>query len=274
MSHVLTVTSTIPEGAEGRDDNPFNPLARATNKLLRDGDPMQKISLCYLDAQDSPGLFPLRWFGVFIHSYGGRLILFPGFAEPFTFMFRSQGQGRPNTKPFSTDHLSLEADMKSWHITSTGSREHEGTFPTHDVGSGRYFWCGISVAGFDRLREVKKEVVTQANVPETDGRRRTDNVLAARDKLVFNTLQLNAEAKRRFTPGFLHFALVVGPCGFPNYSGFLFPNADTLPYVSPKFPPLNDTPVRGHRLNIPPFDVEIISAWLPGTLSVPFLFTS
>jgi len=102
------------------------------------------------------------------------------------------------------------------------------------VGSGRYLWCGISVAGFDRLREVKKQVVTSANVPETDGKRRLDNFIAARKHLVFNTLQLNAEAKNLFDPGFLHFALVVGPCGFPDYTESLFRIPDTALYVTPQ----------------------------------------
>lgn len=274
MADLLTVTSTLPEGAEGIDDDPFNPLARAANKLLTEGDPIQKISPCYFEAQDSPELFPLRWFGVFIHSHGGRLVFFPGFAERYTFVFRSQGKGRPRARPFVADHLSLDADMKTWHITSLNSRRHEGTFPTLDVSSGRYLWCGISVAGFERLREVKRQVSTSATAPETDSRRRTDNFLAAREQLVFNTLRLNTEAKHRFVPGFPHFALVVGPSGFPDYRESLFRIPDTAPYVTPKLPPLTDMPVRSHRVNIPPFDIEIISAWLPGTLTVPFLFTS
>src|SRR5882762_8159912 len=117
MADYLTVTSTLPEGAEGRDDDPFNPLARAANKLLTVGDPIKKISPCYCDTQDSPGLFPLRWFGVFVHSFGGRLILFPGFSEPYKFLFRSKGSSSPVVKTFDTDHITLESDMRTWHVT-------------------------------------------------------------------------------------------------------------------------------------------------------------
>jgi hypothetical protein len=274
MADDLTICSTVPEGAKGTDDDPFNPLARAANKLVTDGDPIRKISACYFDAQDSTGPFPLRWFGVFVHSFGERLILFPGLAEPYTFLLRSKGNGQPQTKPFKTDHITLESDMKTWHVTGLRSKTHAGAFPTADVGSGRYLWCGISVSGFNQLREVKQRTVLKAPVPETDGKRRADVFTRAREGLIFNTLQLNARARRRFTPGFLHFTVVVGLCGFPDYKESFHRTPDAAPYVTPPLPVLTDMAMRSHRVSIPPFDIEIITSWLPGRLNVPILFTS
>jgi hypothetical protein len=232
------------------------------------------MSACYFDAQDSTGPFPLRWFGVFVHSFGERLILFPGLAEPYTFLLRSKGNGQPQTKPFKTDHITLESDMKTWHVTGLRSKTHAGAFPTADVGSGRYLWCGISVSGFNQLREVKQRTVLKAPVPETDGKRRADVFTRAREGLIFNTLQLNARARRRFTPGFLHFTVVVGLCGFPDYKESFHRTPDAAPYVTPPLPVLTDMAMRSHRVSIPPFDIEIITSWLPGRLNVPILFTS
>jgi hypothetical protein len=197
-----------------------------------------------------------------------------GFAQRQTVLSRSLGTAIPNSRPFTSDHISLEPDLRTWHLTAPQSQDHEGRFPTIDLGEGRRLWCGISVARFDDLREVRKEVVVEAPVPMVDAQRRINNFVTAREQLVFNTLQLNAMARHRFVPGFLHFTLVVGPCGFPKYSGPEFRLPNSSPQVRPPFSKLTDVPLRSHRVNIPPFDVEDIVSWLPGTLSVPVMFTT
>ena len=179
----------------------------------------------------------------------------------------------------SQDHLRPflgETSKLFRHITNPRSLHHQGSFRTADLGSGRHLWFGMSLNSFDVLREVKSETVMGGNVPESDAKRRSDILIQARSGLKFPCIKLEPDAQDLFEPGFPHLSLIVGPCGFRSYGGEQLGFPHRSPYVIPplpnKIPPL---PLRSHRVSLASaLDIEIVSSWLPGRLTVPISFTS
>lgn len=264
------------EGSPGIDDDPNNPLARGLDRLIRDGQPFGKISLCFLDPATHPGLHEAKWVGVFVLSAGEQLIYFPGFGNQYQQLQISRHRGRIQDRRFHMDHITLEKSLVRWHITSPKSLHHQGSFGTADLGSGRHLWFGMSLNTFDVLREVKSETVIGGNVPESDAKRRLDILMQARSGLKFPCIKLDPDAQDLFKPGFPHLSLIVGPCGFQSYEGEQLGFPYGSPYVIPPLPnTIPPLPLRSHRVSLASaLDIEIVSSWLPGRLTVPISFTS
>jgi hypothetical protein len=79
----------------------------------------------------------------------------------------------------------------------------------------------------------------------------------------------------RFQEGFLHFAFIAGPKGFPLYQGHKLGLPFRSPFLSKLLPEaLERLPARAHRLSLgSKIDIQLVSMWLPGSLRVPFSFT-
>lgn len=270
----LNTTWDFAEGSPGVDDDPNNPLARGLDRLIRDGKPLGKILLCFLDPGTGPGIHEVKWVGVFVFSAGDQLIYFPGFGNQYQQLQISRHRGRKQDRRFNMDHITLEKSLERWHITSPRSLHHEGTFGTADLGSGRHLWFGMSLNSFDVLREVKSDTVIGGNVPESDAKRRVDMLIQARSGLKFPCIKLNPDAQDLFKPGFPHLSLIVGPCGFRYYEGEQLGFPHGAPYVIPPLPnTLLHLPLRFQRASLSPkLDIQIISSWLPGKLTVPIAF--
>jgi hypothetical protein len=97
----------------GLDDAIDNPLARVTDRLFRLGRPFSRLTKGFFVGPD--GI--CRWLGIFVHSAGDRLLFFPGFAEPQSYVRAYTGDVPRWNQLFQIDHLSLEPDRQSWHIT-------------------------------------------------------------------------------------------------------------------------------------------------------------
>lgn len=268
----LKLTCTMPPGVPGTDTSPANPLARALRQLLRDGRPFNRVSSCFFN--DERGA--VRWLGVFVHSAGDRVIFFPGLSMNADHIhgFRSEEE-KWKMQPFAFDHLSLESDMRTWHVTSTDSKDHLGRPTTLPLGEGRVLWFGMSVADSNALQIVNRETVITAEVPEGDGRRRMDVLVKAREGMDFPMVSLNTEHPGPPGIGFLHFSVFVGPTGFANYPG---PELG-FPFGSPFLAaPLQNEifglPLRSHRFALTDeMDIQITCTRLPGRLNTPVTFT-
>src|ERR1019366_7445998 len=95
-----------------------------------------------------------------------------------------------------------------------------------------------------------------------------------RDGVVFNTLLFN-QIGRPSVPGFGHFSVIVGPCGFTSYGGEKLGLPFASPFVTPGLRDLTNVYLRTHRLRLDPHvDIEIITAILPGRVNVPVALTS
>lgn len=275
--HTITVHWKLEHGSEGVDDDPFNPLARATKKLLVDGSPQPAISLCFFD----PGLdedrgHKIRWVGAFVLSAGNQLIFFPGFASQHLRFSVCRNNQKREDYQFPVDHITLEKQFIPWHISGVGPRDHLRSFRTRSLGEGRVLWAGISVSNFDVLREVKKETLTYITVPEADSERRGKLFLDARQVQKYPCLTLHPEALSRFNPGFLHLSLIVGPSGFHETQGdhLALPSNSSF-LKNPLSEQLRSMPMQSQKLSLNPrIDLEILALWLPGTLSVPIELTS
>lgn len=262
----------MPAGRPGRDDSPDNPIARALNKLLREGQPFHRLNHCYF----SDGTDDLRWLGVLVHSAGDRVLFFPGFAETQTRIQGYQNDREVWNQPFVFDHASLERDRRSWHATSPRSTEHLGSPKTLEIGQGRVFWFGLSVKSSAVLRAVLESTTATAYVPQSDSRRRADVLGAAREGAEFPIMALNTEHPTNDQEYFLHFAFVVGPAGFPEYPGPELGAPFGSPFLCSPLPnPIVNVPIRLHRVALSDtVEVQVSCVALPGALTVPATVTS
>ncbi len=273
------ITWSHSAGSDGVDKDSSNPLARALDRLLTDGQRFRRLSLCFLDPNtDRSSRKGHKWIGAFVLSDNSRLIFFPGFRHQYDSVTLSQGKPDREKHAFTIDHITLEPTRNRWHVTSPSSKKHlpgRRGFPAADLGSGRRLWFGMSVSDFDGLREVKREIVVCGKVPPSDATARLEVFMQARKGLKFPCLKLSRDAQRRFNPGFLHLSVIVGPRRFESYVGDKLPFPDGVPYVAPPLPGvLPRIPVRSHRMSLPPeLDLELITAWLPGRINVPVVLT-
>ena len=268
----IRLTWTMPVGLAGSDASPANPLARALRQLLREGRPFSRLCQCFFrDAQGT-----VRWLGVFVHSAGDRVIFFPGFADTMDKIHGFRSETQMWKQSFAFDHATLESDLQTWHVTSKDSQDHLGRPATLAIGEGRVLWFGLTRANASALRVVHQETVITADVPPSDSRRRMDVFSAAREGAAFPMLTFNAEHTTPASRGLCHFAVYVGPKGFPDYVGadLGFPHESPF-MVEPLPSEMTRLPLRSHRVALSDvLDMQITAVLLPGQLNVPASFTS
>ena len=217
--HIITLTQELEMGTKGVDEDPFNPLCRAFRVLLEDGRPMKRAALCFFDPNEGKGYGnDVRWFGVFVHSSGGRLLFFPGLANQER-GYELAGKRSLSDKGFITDHVTMDRGFQEIHVTNKNSHGHVSVGKPGNLGEGRYFWFGMSVQGLGRLRQLKRLTRIQVPVPATDSNRRIHALQDARghyDKVSVSDLcmKLAPGSRKRFSTGFLYVAVIVGPPGF------------------------------------------------------------
>lgn len=275
--HEIELSWHLEGGLPGTDNDPDNPFSRAARSPLADGRPQSNLSLCFYndaEADGSEGKPNLRWFGAFILSSKGHLIFFPGFNFNPTWVEVAKGR-RQKRYGIQIDHITLEKNLDRWHYTSPGSDHHLGSGLTTDLGENRFLWFGLSIVDSSVLRVVREKTVFRVKVPSSDTKRRTNVFMTSREGAVFNIISLHPDAKYSFDTGFLHFGLIVGPLGFPEYSGPNFGIPFGSPFVTKALPsPLINIPLRLHRVSIGSrVDIEIVVLWLPGSLKERVTFT-
>ena len=258
-------------GQEGTDSAEGHPLRRALDILLTEGKPFSRLNLVFLLGDD--GI--MRWLGALTETRGGRVSFFPGFEQHLgrTEVQRGSG-GVPWVVGF--DHLTLEADRRTWHTTSPGREEHQGGPSTIDLGEGRVLWFAMSVEDTSVLRTLRQWTSIRLNVPSTDATRRLETFNAARQDAQFSILTPPPKSQNSDeSPSFLHLAFVVGPSGFPHYVGSELRFPVGSPYIVGGFP------TQEHALHLRTVrarlsdktDVEIIACRLPAKMRVPVFFS-
>src|SRR5262249_55452742 len=148
----LKLTFQMPNGLPGQDDDPKNPVSRALTSLMRDSTLLPTFTQAFL-IDETEGQ-PWRWLGIFVRSAGDRILFFPGFKDDIDRVRGSRGEQLKFDRQFRIDHLSLEKDRESWHITTGRSKDHQGGPPATDLGGGRVLWFGMSLASTEVMREV------------------------------------------------------------------------------------------------------------------------
>lgn len=273
---MLSFTWSMDIGAEGLDDGPDNPFSRALERLLRTGKPFEKLSLCFCALPDTPaGTASIRWLGTFAFSSGERVLFFPGFASQPAAAAGVRGAARMWKTDRPIDHLSLERDKGRWHATTPRSRDQFGGPGVLDLGNDRCLWFGFSVADPAFLRPAQKLTLVKADVPGIDAARRTEEFRRAREATSFPVVTPNP-ATRIDGLGYIHFSVIVGPVGFPEYAGTEHGFPRHAPFLAEPMPErLDGLAVASFRSELAPFcDLWVTVMRLPGRLTVPWLFTS
>ena len=278
----LILTQQLDIGVEGIDEDSFNPLSRAFKLLLENGKPMRRAALCFFDPNEGHGYGnDIKWFGVFVHSSGGRLLFFPGLANQER-GYTLAGNRNRSDNDFVTDHVTMDREFREIHATNKNPPGHICLGKPGNLGEGRYFWFGMSVQGLGRLRQLKRTTRIQVPVPPTDSNRRIHNIQDARghyDEVSISDLcmKLAPGSRERFSTGFLYVAVIVGPPGFKKdhcvTSPLGLPFGD--PYVSPPLhKELRQVPLRSHNIQLSDeFDLQLVTMQLPGKLGVPISFS-
>jgi hypothetical protein len=266
--YTVRIEFSSPVGELGVDDDRGNPLSRALDTILRTGKPIKKLAHCFFVDQTTGGEH-WRWIGIFVLSVAGSVIYFPGYSRTFD-EFVIVLKGRRDDYGFHPDHMTLENDFKSLHLTSTQSKEHSRKpLPTLDLGVGRRLWFGMSVNP-NELRELRAQTVAEAECPKSDSERRVKSFMDAREGQIFLGVCLDPRTVVGRVPGFLHVSVVVGPLGFPDYYGPELGIPYGSPFLAEEPPPLHrlsDLPCRLHRLALgDKVELQLTSVWLPGRL--------
>jgi hypothetical protein len=265
--------------AEGVDDDLANPLSRSVQQLIEEGKPIKRLSLCYCTEVDGipadTNSAVLYWMGVFILSAAGRILFFPGFAVTADHLLSYKGTKIVHDDVFNVDHLTIEKNFKSWHITSLKSKKHVGNFKTLNLDHRLFLWFGLSFSNMSVLRRVKKDTVISVKAPSSDSKRRIDNFMKSREGAIFQIVKFHPEARSYSKDGFFHIVFIISTKGAPDYRGneFAFPYGS--PFLSQPVPKeLKKIPTRSHRVSLSPeTDIQIIAMRLPGSLTSPIVLT-
>jgi hypothetical protein len=272
----LRFSWTMDLGTDGVDAEPSNPFARAMDRLLKEGQPIKNISLCFLNLPVSQhDAAALRWLGVFVYSAGDRLLFFPGYADVPTKIVGFRGRSKMHDADKTTDHLSLERDKKSWHATSPDSKRHFGGPKPLDLGNGCVLWFGMSFPNRDAMRGVKKTTNVSSSVPSADTRRRTQVFEMARHNNAFPIVSVNTEHAYDPKPGFYHVSIIVGPPGFPLYTGCEHGYPRGSPFLIDPLPDALQVPISVYKLNMDTYcKLQITLMRLPGRIASSLALTS
>lgn len=217
----------------------------------------------------------VRWLGIFVHSAGDRVLFFPGDAAPNTHVRAVEHNSDRWNQPFKIDHLSLEPDWQSWHLTSPQSRDHLGKLATEKLDSERTFWFAMSVAA-DNLRLARNTTRVVADTPTGDTNRRTAVFQQSRKGAIFQMMTLHTDHQKIPTNGFLHFSVVVGPPGFPVGNGDVLGLPHGGPFLArPQLSQGVKVPLRLYRLALSEsVELEITVSAHAGPLSTNVVYSS
>lgn len=224
----LRVSWTMEAGLDGIDDDGLNPFNRSVQRLVRNGQPIDKTGLVLINC-GTESCPDIRWFGVFSCTAGGHLSFFPGYASLPDECASYRGKsamfqiGRP------IDHVTLEPNRRKWHATTQGSARHFGGPTTLPLGDDRVLWFGASIAAPGALRKLMKLTTMTARVPSTDAERRRAIFCKAVQHVDTQLLNPTSPVGVEGASEIYHWSIIVGPVGFPDYAG----GEHALPIGSP-----------------------------------------
>ena len=264
-------------GRTGSDDDPNNPISRAFNRMLLHGKPDDAFTFCFYGGEESElaRIYPLRWFGVFVLTSVGKVLIFPGFDVIPIGISVNRGISQESRSLFVLDHLTLEMDRQRLHATTPESEDHINLGRTPNLGNDRLLWLGMSIAEDTLLRILSKDTYVIAPTPSSDSFRRFEILRVLGRDASHNIIHLIDGSRNLFEQGFLHFRFIVGPYNAPTYPGenLLHP-IDSRFWSGPSSTELTNLPIRTHDVNLgESITIQVTTSWLPGSLSVPVVLT-
>jgi hypothetical protein len=263
----INVIYEIPLISDERiDSDDLNPLKRALHKALTKGNPLKNFTMCFINDQISEGEKILRWFGVFVHSDGDRLIFFPGFSERQGYVQGFQGKSKVWDKKFLFDHFSVEKNLKKWHLTTIDPVDHLGSGNILKLNEDKYLMFGLSVNSLGQFRVVKQITKFSYSVPKSDADRRKDIVLSAKGDMDYQILEF-FQPKGYFNPEIFHFGIIIGKKGFEPFHGPDLGFPEGSPFLEGMYSGRVQLPTRIHKFNLSDdFDIQITTLPLPAVI--------
>ncbi len=257
--------------SQGYDQCQDNPLARATRNLFStSGQPFKRLTKCFF--QDPSEC--IRWFGVFVHSAGDRILFFPGYSKLHDHLVGYMGENPWKEASMDVDHISLEKDRLSWHFTNKNSTEHVGSISTHRISDTALYWFSLSVLDSSSLRAVRENTVITAPIPSSDVDRRVSVFTESREDAVFQLLCLNRDHSLPSKPMFLHFSVLVGLPGFCIPQNTIMGLPANGVFSNEVAESIESHPVRIHRIQLSEsIELMIIVSAHHGNLEKEFVFS-
>lgn len=256
--HFVDMTWTWPFGVDcGRPDHPLA-ISRALRGIMDEGKPQGSVR--WLFFQPNLNRPEVLWFGALLLSAGGRVVYFPA-SEISGFRMSHLGRGQPGDG-FAVDHISLENDWQSWHLTGT-DRSHRGGPRTVPLKSGGVLWFGMNSAGPEVMPRVCRDNVLRFEVPKTDSHRRKQLLKDVREAAVDQILALNDDAFGMKPPWSVQFNFLVGLPGFAVRNAEMSRFHVTAKDLPPKGKVIRfQTFARQHRIRLSD-DVEVLIVTFP-----------
>lgn len=266
--HTVLITWNSGGLGTGRSVNRTSALVRPFRILLDEGRSIGRINYLFYQSDKT------RVLGALCFTTPKRLLFFPGIAkrnprwitEGAT--LRTIGQANE-----LIDHLTLESDFNSWHVTMLGldnsRRSVLRRYRTKEILEGVTYWFGLSILSDNILEECPNEIRMVFSSSSKDADRRIKIVKSSGENSVNHVFPLYTDASVTGS-SFIHFDFIVDRrhrnC-FSNYSSkqrTLFdsvPPATTAPTGPPALrspvPVPIQLPVRSHPVPIPGFQGTI-----------------
>jgi hypothetical protein len=264
----------LPFAQHGIDDSPINSIRRALDRIIREGKPLQKLGTVIVELPVNGAVLPF-WLGSFVFSAGNRLCFFPAYSKPLGRLVKYKGDSKIGDTQTVIDHITLEKDRGSWHLTTHGSRDHFAGAPSLPASGERVLWFGLSIAFPSVLQPVRKKTTLRWEVPSTDAKRPHENIIQAitevehmRLRLVDDTLEKPPEEH------FYHYAVNVGDPDMMTTANTEHAFPFGSPFVEPPLP--KDLRFFGSALTmlLPSHcAIQVTAVRLPGRLTLPMHFT-
>jgi hypothetical protein len=269
----LKIEYRLDQGVPGRDDDLRNPISRALMSLMKDNSRLSSFAQTFL-VDETPGE-PWRWLGVFVKSAGDRILFFPGFKPTIDRVRGSRGEVLQFDRKFKFDHMSLEKDRGSWHVTPVRSKDRQGGPPATDLGAGRVLWFGVSLASTEVMRELRKETVATFHVPGKTAEWKWKEFFQSRDGKEFPALYMPEKPAQAQGSIFPLISVIVGPTDFEWYQGPVWGWPYGSEFVRGE-PSRNwKIPSRHQRFHLDEeTDIQLTAIWASGSLVIPAVLTA
>jgi hypothetical protein len=297
LHDTLTLTMRWPFGRYAVNPDPESLLFRPYRRLATSGAPTGTFSLMFLNAAEPlppsaakgfrllklwDAVSPTRRHPIYQNEFkllgslcytpGGMLLFFPGYRSTFITGYTRQFTPTDRRDNFIVDHFSLEPNMQRWHISG-----HDGThlrgFGVLSLPDDVLFWFAMTVQAASEFEPIYRRSRWTFHCPDTDSRRRHDDVLRAREDSVFNIIEC-PDATVDDGPSLWHFEFTVKRDAVESPYPTLplhFP-PEPLARINPSTR-LSGLPLRSHRIQLPTFNGSafVSTTRISGTLSVPVL---
>lgn len=147
--------------------------------------------------------------GSLCYSKTKRLIFFPGIISRK--LLWDSDKGDINDSGI-VDHLTIEPNLKNWHITIFNNGEKDITKnlsnrSLHKIEDGLYYWFGLSVSSSNMFEKLLEEYSLSFEIPSDQSKKYNEILLKSKDGAKFHFLSLIEEGIKE--DEFLHFDFII-----------------------------------------------------------------